>query len=113
MKRPKRIQSLIERGRKEPRPAVVPPMLCTRIREPFNDRDWIYEVKWDGYRIIARIWKGKVQLFSRGAQNYTKNYPPVVAALSSINSDLVLDGELVVLNEDGTPNFDKLQKYNG
>src|SRR6185437_10053827 len=67
-----KLKSKIKNGKKCAMPASVKPMLCTLIAEPFNDEDWLYELKWDGYRIIAFIKNGKVVLKSRGNQDYTK-----------------------------------------
>jgi bifunctional non-homologous end joining protein LigD len=112
MKIPLRIDSLIRKGSKAPMPKVVQPMLCTIIKKPFNDKDWVYEVKWDGYRIIATIEKGNVRLASRNNQDYTKKYQEVSEALSRLDVSMVLDGEVVVIDEEGKPDFDALQRYN-
>jgi bifunctional non-homologous end joining protein LigD len=110
------IASLIEnepllKEDRSPMPGFIEPMQATRINEPFNDADFIYEVKWDGYRIIAKVEKGKVQLFSRKGLDYTRNYPPIAEALSGLKYNCILDGELVVLNKEGKPDFDALQRY--
>jgi bifunctional non-homologous end joining protein LigD len=94
-------------------------MLCTLVREPPDMPGYLYEVKWDGYRIIAFIRKGSagrpgsVRMDSRGGLDYTKRYPPVSEALAGLRHDLILDGEVVVFNDEGIPDFDALQKYNG
>ena len=59
-------------------PSYIKPMLATLTKEPFNNPDWIFEVKWDGYRVIAYLNKGVVKLLSRAGQNYTKSYPLIV-----------------------------------
>lgn len=87
-------------------------MLATLIKEPFNDARYLYEIKWDGYRIIAHAEKEKIKLQSRGGQDYTKKYPAVVQALTDLGHDIVLDGEVTVLNKEGKPDFDALQKFN-
>ena len=112
MKIPQYIESLIRTGGKEPRPAVVQPMLCTLIRQPFTDKDWLYEVKWDGYRVIASIGKEGVKLTSRNNQDYTRKYAEVSKALLKIKADMVLDGEVIVIDKEGRPDFDALQRYN-
>jgi bifunctional non-homologous end joining protein LigD len=94
-------------------PASVKPMLCTLTKEVVPDADYLYEVKWDGYRIISYVDDGKVRMDSRSALDYTKKYPPVVKALSALGHDAVLDGEVVVFNEEGKPDFDALQAFNG
>jgi bifunctional non-homologous end joining protein LigD len=94
-------------------PASVKPMLCTLLKKPFNDPAYVYEVKWDGYRIIAYKDRKRIRLDSRGGLDYTKKYPPIVTALQELSHDIVLDGEAVVLNGEGKPDFDALQKFNG
>jgi bifunctional non-homologous end joining protein LigD len=103
--------SLAQKGIKSPFPQVIEPMLATKISEPFNDPNWLYEIKWDGYRIVSHVQRGKAVLHSRSLQNYTSWYPPVAEELTSFKDDLVLDGEIVVLSNEGLPNFDALQKY--
>jgi bifunctional non-homologous end joining protein LigD len=94
-------------------PAVAAPMLCTLTKEPIDDPAYLFEIKWDGYRIISYI-KGKnVRLGSRGGLDYTSRYPRIAAALTSLGHDAVIDGEAVVFNAEGAPDFDALQLYNG
>jgi bifunctional non-homologous end joining protein LigD len=94
-------------------PEVIQPMLATLVKEPFNDESYIYEVKWDGYRIIAHRLNGKIKLQSRGGEDYTRKYPSIVKALQAMKVDFIMDGEVVYLNTDGSPNFDALQRVNG
>jgi bifunctional non-homologous end joining protein LigD len=100
-------------GKKSPFPTGVDPMLCTLTREPINDPDYLYEIKWDGYRIISYVHRGKARLDSRSAKDYTTRYPIIVEALKGLGHDAVIDGEVVVFNEQGLPDFDALQQYNG
>jgi bifunctional non-homologous end joining protein LigD len=102
---------VLRKGLKAPFPKSLEPMLATKISQPFNDPAWLFEIKWDGYRIIAHVQQGKVILHSRSLQNYTNWYPAVTDELASRRNDMVLDGEIVVLNERGKPDFDALQKY--
>lgn len=94
-------------------PAVIKPMLATLIKEPFNDDQYVYEVKWDGYRIIAFVNNGVVKLQSRGGEDYTRKYPQIAKALKQLDVDCIVDGEIVYLNAEGKPDFDALQKVNG
>jgi len=103
----------IRAGRKAGIPASVSPMLCTLTKEVITDERYIYELKWDGYRIISYVQKGKVRMDSRSALNYTHKYPNIEKELASLKHDLVLDGEVVVFNKEGLPDFDALQLYNG
>jgi bifunctional non-homologous end joining protein LigD len=109
----KSVQTLLKKGKKRPAPKSIEPMLCTLIKEPFNDDTYVYEVKWDGYRIIAYSRGNNIRLDSRGGKDYTKKYPLIAEALNKLKVDVILDGEAVVLNEEGKPDFDALQKYNG
>lgn len=106
-------QAVIKKGKKAPIPSQVAPMLCTLTKDPINDPAYLYEVKWDGYRIISFVNKGKVKLISRSAKDYTGRYPLVAGALRQLGHNAVIDGEVVVFNEQGMPDFDALQGYNG
>jgi bifunctional non-homologous end joining protein LigD len=77
----------------------------------FNSPDWLFEVKWDGYRAIAEISKSGNRLYSRNGLTFDKAYPKVFEALKKIKSDAVIDGEIVVFDEHGKPNFQKLQNF--
>jgi bifunctional non-homologous end joining protein LigD len=107
------LDELKKQGIKKAMPTSVKPMLCTLTKEVVPDDDYLYEVKWDGYRIISYIEKNKVRMDSRSALDYTKKYPPVAKALKELGHDAVLDGEVVVFNEEGKPDFDALQAFNG
>ena len=88
-------------------------MLCTLTRAPNDDPEYLYEIKWDGYRIISYVNNGKVKLDSRSAKDYTTRYPAIAEALRQLGHNAVIDGEVVVFNEAGLPDFDALQRYNG
>ncbi|MGE5424618.1 MAG: non-homologous end-joining DNA ligase [Syntrophothermus sp.] len=90
---------------------LIKPMLAKEIPEPFNDKDWLFEVKWDGYRALALVIHGTVQLYSRYNNLFNRTYPDIVRELSKITSNVVIDGEIVLLNEHGRPDFQKLQNY--
>jgi bifunctional non-homologous end joining protein LigD len=92
-------------------PHGIRPMEATLIDEPFSDRDFQYEVKWDGYRCIAYCNDGEVNLRSKSDLPYNKNYPLLVSTLREWPVRAVLDGEVVVLNEEGKPDFNALQNY--
>jgi bifunctional non-homologous end joining protein LigD len=89
----------------------VKPMLTTLVDQPFSDSDWLYEIKWDGYRAIAEISKGQVKLYSRNQKNFKTKYPQVAQELTKLSTDLVLDGEIVMLDKAGRPDFNALQNY--
>jgi bifunctional non-homologous end joining protein LigD len=100
-------------GTKSEMPSKVKPMLCTLVKEPFENPKYVFEVKWDGYRIIAFKNKKIVKLKSRSDLDYTKKYPSIAISLAELDNDFILDGEVVVLNSEGRPDFDALQKFNG
>lgn len=107
------LKSLIRQGRKSAMPSKVSPMLCTLVKEAFSGDDWLFEIKWDGYRLISRVQKNKVEMLSRSGLDYTSKYPPLAKALKQLKHDVILDGEAVVFNQEGKPDFDSLQLYNG
>jgi len=106
-------KKLILQGEKSPIPITVAPMLCTLTRTPIDDPEYLYEIKWDGYRIVSYVQRKKVRMDSRSALDYTVRYPLIVKALQDLGHDVILDGEVVVFNEQGVPDFDALQLYNG
>ncbi len=86
-------------------------MLAKETDKPFSDADWLFEIKWDGYRAIAEVNKDEVKLYSRNGNSFVANYPLIVNELLKWKVNAVLDGEIVVLNENGNPDFQKLQHY--
>ena len=94
-----------------PMPHGIQPMLATLIKEPFDHPDWIFEMKWDGYRAIAEIRDGDVSLYSRNRISFTQKFFPVTDALRKLGFDAVLDGEIVVVDDQGHPDFEMLQNY--
>ncbi len=89
----------------------IPAMLAKETDKPFSKEDWIYEIKWDGYRAIAEVNNKDIKLYSRKGNSFLSAYPEVVEELSTMKLNAVLDGEIVVLNEQGNPDFHKLQEY--
>ncbi|MDD5674583.1 MAG: non-homologous end-joining DNA ligase [Chitinivibrionales bacterium] len=92
-------------------PVTVSPMLATAIKKPFIDPDWIFEIKWDGYRAIAIVGKKKVMLHSRNQKSFSLKFAPIVASLKKLAFEAVLDGEVVAVNNKGLPDFQMLQDY--
>jgi bifunctional non-homologous end joining protein LigD len=86
-------------------------MLAKESVSAFSDKDWIYEIKWDGYRAIAEVNKDDVSLYSRNGNTFNESYPIVVDALKKMKLKAVLDGEIVALDENGMPSFQFLQDY--
>jgi len=92
-------------------PRNIKPMLATPVAEPFDHPDWVFEIKWDGYRAIAEVERHSVRLYSRRNLSLAERYPPLVDALGRLDHDAVLDGEVVVLDAGGKPQFQLLQNY--
>lgn len=86
-------------------------MLAKESVSPFDDADWIFEIKWDGYRAITEKKGQNISLYSRNGLRFNDAYPIVVEQLESISGDVVLDGEIIVLDDNGLPNFQYLQSY--
>jgi len=85
-------------------------MLAETREEPFTRDGWVFEVKLDGYRMRAAREDGEPMLYSRKGLEYTESFPEIARAVKAIPFDgVILDGELVVLNEAGRPNFNMLQ----
>src|SRR5512139_792219 len=95
----------------KPMAQAIQPMLATPVKEPFDHPDWIFEVKWDGYRAVAEIRDGSVSLYSRNGISFNKKFFPIVESMREFGFDAVLDGEIVVVDDQGRPDFQKLQHY--
>ncbi|MES2284128.1 MAG: DNA ligase D [Bacteroidota bacterium] len=89
----------------------IKPMLAKETDIPFSDKDWIYEIKWDGYRAIAEINKNNISLYSRNGNTFNASYPIVVNELKKLNINAVVDGEIVVMDKNGKSDFQLLQHY--
>ncbi|MEO7962218.1 MAG: non-homologous end-joining DNA ligase, partial [Ginsengibacter sp.] len=109
VKKKKYISTSIKNGKKLGE--FIQPMLANETAKPFDDKDWLYEIKWDGYRAIAEMNDGDVTLYSRNGITFEFTYPIIVDQLRNIQHDAVIDGEIVILDEDGKPNFQLLQHY--
>jgi bifunctional non-homologous end joining protein LigD len=93
-----------------PQPEFVPPMQAKLVRDLPQGDDWIYEIKWDGYRIEALKHGDEVRLISRNEKNHTAAFPQIRDAVAGINAHTaVLDGEIVALDDRGRPSFEMLQ----
>jgi len=86
-------------------------MLATLADKPFSSPDWYFEPKLDGYRVIAMVRGGKVKLLSRRGIDSTGRYDNLVPELAKQPGDLVLDGEVVMLDDQGKICFQCLQDY--
>ena len=96
-------------------PVKIRPMLATTVKESFNDKDWVFEIKWDGVRSIFFLHKTKgiFEIKSRSGKTITHRYPELVGPLNSVikcQESIILDGEIVVLDKNGLPSFQNHQK---
>ncbi|HWD40109.1 MAG TPA: DNA ligase D [Fimbriimonas sp.] len=94
-----------------PFPSRITPMLATLVDKPPSDTNWSYEIKWDGYRALALLNKGQVELKSRNDKSFNDKFYSVVNALKGWQIDAVIDGEIVVTNEKGISSFGSLQNW--
>lgn len=96
-------------AKKTKMPEKLSPQLATLMDAP-PEGEWLYEIKFDGYRIMTRILDGEVRLITRNGHDWTERLPLQAKAISQLNlGDGWLDGEVVVLNDAGLPDFQALQ----
>jgi bifunctional non-homologous end joining protein LigD len=97
-------------ARKGPLPRALRPQLATLVTEAPAGDGWLHELKFDGYRILARVQDGRARLISRNGNDWTGNFPSLTAALESLPvSQALIDGEVAVVLPDGTTSFQALQ----
>jgi bifunctional non-homologous end joining protein LigD len=95
---------------KGPMPKTLEPMKAQLVEQPFDDERWLFEVKWDGIRLISFIDDGKVRLQTRAGRTVDDEYPQLQAIGPLVNArQAILDGEIVALDEEGRPSFQLLQ----
>jgi bifunctional non-homologous end joining protein LigD len=113
---PKRKPTLIQASelqgaRKAAMPSRVEPMLATLADHPFSDPNWLFEIKWDGVRALARIENGALALRSRNSIDITKRYPELASLPDALAArQAILDGEIVALDSQGHSSFERLQE---
>ncbi|HVI48748.1 MAG TPA: DNA ligase D [Chitinophaga sp.] len=105
------IAALVKKGKTAPMPRRLKPMLATLTERPFDKDDWIYEIKWDGYRAVGYLNNREVELLSRNQLSFTEKFSVIVAALRQWKVKAVIDGEIIALNDKGNPDFQALQNY--
>jgi len=94
----------------DPMPDRISPMLATLVDQPFSDANWLFEVKWDGYRAISFITPTSFRLASRRNENLIDRFPQAEAIPGLIDAETaILDGEMVVVDSQGKPSFQMLQ----
>jgi bifunctional non-homologous end joining protein LigD len=95
-------------------PTAIHPMLAESVETPFDGAEWLFEIKWDGYRAIAFIADRKVRLVSRNQNDLTPRYPELVDLPRFVKAKTaILDGEVVALDEEGKASFSLMQQRTG
>ena len=95
-------------------PTAIHPMLATSIDEPFDGPEWLFEIKWDGYRAVAFIENGKARLVSRNQNELTARYPELKYLANFVKAkNAILDGEVVALDDEGRASFSLMQQRTG
>lgn len=107
----KEIAALLKKGTPSKILSGVKPMLATLVNQPFDDREWVYEVKWDGYRALAYVDNGAVSISSRNNKSFEGKYYPIASVMEKWSINAVVDGEIVVIGKDGKANFSALQNW--
>ena len=100
------------KGKKKTKmPPELKPMLATLVDEPTEEEGWLYEVKWDGFRTLAYLNSGEVEVRSRNNKPFNDKFYPIYNALKELPLNAVLDGEIVVLDDKGLADFGALQTW--
>ncbi len=91
-------------------PRNIEPMLATLATKPFDDDDWLFEIKWDGFRVQAVVDDGKVKTWTRSLKDAETYFPRLLSPPRWIEAQqAIVDGEVVALDDDGRPDFSLLQ----
>jgi bifunctional non-homologous end joining protein LigD len=85
------------------------PMLATLVDKPFDDKKWIFETKWDGFRLVTEKRGNTVRLWSRNGIDVTSRYAVLLPALQKVDGSCVIDGEICALDAHGRSRFQLLQ----
>ncbi|MGA9643637.1 MAG: non-homologous end-joining DNA ligase [Terriglobales bacterium] len=106
--------SEIEGAVRRAMPTAINPMLATAIEKPFDNPDWLFEIKWDGYRAIAFIDDGRVRFVSRNQNDLTAQFSELATLPKFVKAGrAILDGEIVALDDEGRPSFSLMQQRTG
>jgi bifunctional non-homologous end joining protein LigD len=105
------ITAYLKKGKPSAFPQDIKPMLATLVADPVEEEGWMYEIKWDGYRALGYINNGTADIKSRNNKSFNEKFYPVFDALKQWKINAVVDGEIVVVNEKGIPDFSDLQAW--
>lgn len=93
-------------------PTHISPMLAYLVKEPFDRKGWVFEIKWDGYRAITKIQNSLVSVCSRNQRSFNGRFPQIVEALQKLKvKTAILDGEIVVVDDLGRSRFQLIQNF--
>ncbi|HEU0109435.1 MAG TPA: DNA ligase D [Flavisolibacter sp.] len=104
-------KSLLKKGKASAIPVDLQPMLASLVTEPVKEQGWLYEMKWDGYRALVYIENGMVTIRSRNNKSFNEKFYPLTNRFQNWNINAVFDGEIVVVNDEGVPDFGALQLW--
>ncbi|WP_298712333.1 DNA ligase D [Chitinophaga sp.] len=110
-KLPAKVAALLKKAVKQPMGTGIRPMLATLVDEPPGTDEWIFEIKWDGYRALAFMDKGEPDLRSRNNKSFSEKFYPIQEALQAWGIRAVVDGEIVAVSDNGAANFGALQQW--
>ena len=100
----------VEGARKAPPPETLSAELATLVDRPPSGEGWLHEIKFDGYRMLARVVKGECRIVSRNGKDWTASFPTIADALRRLPvTSAWIDGEIVVLDAEGHTSFQALQ----
>ena len=95
-------------------PTAIHPMLATAVDKPFDNPEWLFEIKWDGYRAVSFIHDGKLRLVSRNQNDLTGQFSELRELPQFVKAEnAILDGEVVALDEQGRSSFSLMQQRTG
>ena len=98
-------------ARKAPMPEFLPPQLATLVGEPPEGEEWLHELKFDGYRMLCHLNRGRVRFWSRNKKDWTHKFPHLGKAIKEFPASVaILDGEVVAVDSKGRASFQKLQQ---
>lgn len=107
--KPENLSKSMKEAKKTPFPGFIKPMLATLTDKAFSKEDWIYELKFDGYRIIAAKQDDKTDLYSRNGNDFSDRYTLIAEELTDIKAAFVIDGEVCFMENAQSMSFQKLQ----
>jgi bifunctional non-homologous end joining protein LigD len=109
-KQKKQLHKIVKNKNLAVPPKFIPPQLATLGTEMPKGKNWVHEIKFDGYRLIARIENGEVRLLTRTGKDWTEKFAPIAKQLQNLPiQNGMLDGEVVVVNKEGNSSFKELQ----